>query len=232
MAATALGIIAIVDDDTNISSLLSVNLKSEGYETVVFPEAEEVTASDLTGVRLIIADVMDADYNGLALLHDIKTNPMTSYIGFILCSSNDSERMIIEVLDAGADDYIVKPFSLRELVARSKAVIRRHSRSAIAAPATTLQFHSLNVDLMTGRVTDGDTVLTLTKTEYAILEILLKNVNNYVSRAEIYKKVWKEDLEKSNDRIVDTNISRLRKKLGELGSHLVNRSGLGYMMKL
>ena len=85
---------------------------------------------------------------------------------------------------------------------------------------------------MTRRVTDGDKVLTLTKTEYAILELLLKQVNNYVTRAEIYKNVWKDDIEKSNDRIVDTNISRLRRKLGDLGGNLINRSGLGYMMKL
>ncbi len=232
MSVSALGKIAIVDNDENISSLLSVNLRSEGYDVMVHEDASGLASSDLTGVRLIIADRMDSAYSGLSLLQDIKSNPMTSHIGYILCSSNDSERMIIEALDAGADDYIVKPFSLRELVARSKAVIRRHSRNTAPVQSTTLRFHSLTVDLLTGRVTDGDNVLTMTKTEYAILEILLKNVNNYVSRAEIYKRVWKEDLEKANDRIVDTNISRLRKKLGELGSHLINRSGLGYMMRL
>lgn len=234
MCASALGKIAVVDDDENISSLLSVNLGSEGYDVAVYERAEELAGSDLSDVRLVIADAMSDAYTGIKLLHEVKSNPLTSHVGFIICSLNDSERMIIEALDAGADDYIVKPFSLRELVARSKAVIRRHNRGAgAAAPqGTVIKFHTLRLDLITKRVTDGDSVLTLTKTEYAILEMLLKNVNNYVSRAEIYKNVWHDDLEKSNDRIVDTNISRLRKKLGDLGGNLINRSGLGYMMKL
>ena len=232
MSVTALGKILIVDNDDNISSLLSVNLRSEGYDVVIFKSAPMVKDADLSAVRLILADMMDEEYSGISLLKDIKNNPMTSHIGYIVCSMVDSERTIIEALDAGADDYIVKPFSLRELVARSKAVLRRHARQGLPAQGTNIQFHTLNVDLLTGRVTDGDAVLTLTKTEYAILELLLKNVNNYVSRAEIYKHVWKDDIEKTNDRIVDTNISRLRKKLGGLSSHLINRSGLGYMMKL
>lgn len=233
MSVTALGKIVVVDDDDNISSLLCENLRCEGYDVEVRAAAKGVAESDLAGVRLILADAMDSDYSGLSLLSDIKNNPVTAHIGFILCSMHDSERLIIEALDAGADDYIVKPFSLRELVARSKAVIRRHARFIDAAPTqgTTLDFHTLHIDLMTRSVTDGDQVLTLTKTEYAILELLIKQVGTYVSRAEIYKTVWKDDLAKSNDRIVDTNISRLRKKLGPLAGHLINRSGLGYMMK-
>lgn len=233
MSITALGKILVVDSDENISSLLSVNLGSEGFDVIVCADPREVDLSDLGGVRLIVADAMDCEYSGIKLLQTVKGNPMTVHIGFIICSMCDSERIIIEALDAGADDYIVKPFSLRELVARAKAVIRRHAR-ALGAPVsqgTVIEFHSLTLDLMTGRVTDGGDVLTLTKTEYAILELLLKQVGNYVSRAVIYKNVWKDDIEKSNDRIVDTNISRLRKKLGDLGSHLINRSGLGYMMK-
>lgn len=229
---TQLGKILVVDSDENISSLLRVNLGSEGYDVEVTADAYQVSKSDLGGVRLVVADVMDADFNGLDLLAALKDNPLTAHIGYILCSAGDSERLIIDALDAGADDYIVKPFSLRELVARAKAVIRRHSRTVAATPqGTTIEFHTLRLDLLTKRVTDGDAVLTLTKTEYAILELLLKNMNNYVTRAEIYKNVWKDDLEKANDRIVDTNISRLRKKLGDLGSNLINRSGMGYMMK-
>lgn len=233
MSVAALDKIVIVDSDENITSLLSVNLRSEGYEVVIYDNAEAAAASDLAGVRLIMADAMDSVYSGIKLLQDIKNNPLTAHIGFIICSLHDSERLIIEALDAGADDYIIKPFSLRELVARTKAVMRRHARHVgPASQGTTLKFHTLTLDLMTKRATDGDDVLTLTKTEYSILELLLKNMNNYVTRTEIYKSVWKDALDKSNDRIVDTNISRLRKKLGDLGSHLVNRSGLGYMMKL
>lgn len=228
---SALGKIFIVDNDEHITSLLSVNLSSEGYEVVVFEDAVTAGSADLTGVCLIIADAMDMPDTGIDLLNTVKENPLSSHIGFIICTGLDSERLVIDALDAGADDYIVKPFSLRELVARAKAVIRRHAPAAVNSQATTLVFHSLSLDLLTKRVTDGDAVLSLTKTEYAILEVLLKNMNNYVSRYQIYKSVWKDDLEKNNDRIVDTNISRLRKKIGGLSVHLVNRTGLGYMMK-
>lgn len=231
-ATTTLGKIIIVESNEAISSLLRINLGCEGYEVTVHDSASSVADADLGGVKLIIADAMADSYSGIHLLADIKGSPMTAHVGFIVCSVNDSERLIIEALDAGADDYVIKPFSLRELVARVKSVIRRYSRHAVQAPGNVLRFHSLSVDLVSRRVSDGDTVLTLTKTEYAILELLLKNVNNYVTRIQIYKSVWSGDIEKANDRIVDTNISRLRKKLGRLGSHLVNRSGMGYMMQM
>lgn len=231
MAISALGNILIVDSDVNISTLLSINLRSEGFDVFINGDAAKAAESDLSGFKLIVADAMDAPFSGMDLLKAIKSNPLTSHIALIICTAHDSERLLIDALDAGADDYIVKPFSLRELIARIKAVIRRHSNSRQEMPGTSLVFHTLTLDMMTGRVTEGDNVLTLTKTEYAILLLLLKNVNNYVSRAEIYKNVWGNDLEKSNDRIVDTNISRLRKKLGDLGDHLINRTGLGYMMR-
>lgn len=231
MSVTALGKIVIVDNDQSIASLLNLNLRSEGYETLVYHDARNLSAGEFAGVRLVIADGMDDELSGLLLLKALKANPLTRNIGFIVCSSVDSERTIIASLDAGADDYIVKPFSLRELVARVKAVIRRHVRQNVSEPASVLRFHSLEVDLLTCKVNDGGNVLSLTRTEYAILELLLRNVNNYVSRAEIYKNVWKDDLTKTNERIVDTNISRLRKKLGELSQFLINRTGLGYMLK-
>lgn len=231
MPVTALGKLAVVDRDQNIASLLSINLRSEGYDVLVFHDAESLKADDFTGVRLVVADGMEEGLGGLTLLKELKTNPLTRHIGYIVCSSVDSERTVIASLDAGADDYIVKPFSLRELVARVKAVIRRHARQNSSEPASVLRFRTLEVDLLTNRVSDGEQVLSLSKTEYAILELLLRNVDNYVSRAEIYRNVWKDDLTKSNERIVDTNISRLRKKLGPLGDYLINRTGLGYMMK-
>lgn len=231
MPVTALGKIVIVDNDQSIAALLNVNLSSEGYETTVYNNACDLTPDNVIGARLVVADSMDNEFSGLDLLKALKAHPLTGNIGFIICSTIDSERTIINCLDAGADDYIVKPFSLRELVARVNAVIRRHKRQNIAEPTSVLRFRSLEVDLLTGRVSDGDKVLSLTNTEFSILELLLRNVNNYVSRAEIYKNIWKSDLTKSNERIVDTNISRLRKKLGELSLHLVNRTKLGYMLK-
>lgn len=234
MLAASLGKIIIVDEDDNISKLLQINLTSEGYEIVIYDDAERASMADLSDVSLVIADAMTAPYSGLDLLDKVRSSPLNSHVGFIICSSLDSERYIIEALDSGADDYIIKPFSLREMVARIKSVLRRHGRavSAVKSEGNTLTYKTLTNDLMTRRVCDGDTVLTLTKTEYAILTLLMRNINNYVTRLEIYNSVWKASPAKSNSRIVDTNISRLRKKLGELSDGLINSSGLGDMLKL
>ncbi|MCH5222291.1 MAG: response regulator transcription factor [Muribaculaceae bacterium] len=225
----SLGHILIVDDDQNISSLLSVNLKSEGYSVEVVDIAENVDRSAQAETSLVIVDAMRQPYSGMDLIYDFKEDPQTEQIAIILCSGFKSERMVIDALDAGADDYIVKPFSLRELVARVKSILRRHS-SSTPRTGNIIVFHNMTVELTSQTVKIDNTPLALSKTEYAILVLLLKNVSNYVSRIEIHRKVWSDDTAGLNERIVDTNISRLRKKLGELGTHIVNRSGHGYMI--
>lgn len=224
------GNILIVDDDANISELLSVNLKSEGYGVEIISEAENVDRGRLDGIRLVIVDAMQQAYNGMDLIFDLKDDPRTEHIGIILYSPIKSERMVIDALDAGADDYITKPFSLRELIARVKSVLRRHSAVRTQAVASTITFQGPTLDFTNQSVKLNGTPVALSKTEYAILALLLKNVDNYVPRNEIHRKVWSEADAGSNERIVDTNISRLRKKLGELGNHIVNRSGHGYMI--
>ena len=225
----SLGHILIVDDDQNISSLLSVNLKSEGYSVEVVDIAENVDRSAQAETSLVIVDAMRQPYSGMDLIYDFKEDPQTEQIAIILCSGFKSECMVIDALDAGADDYIVKPFSLRELVARVKSILRRHS-SSTPRTGNIIVFHNMTVELTSQTVKIDNTPLALSKTEYAILVLLLKNVSNYVSRIEIHRKVWSDDTAGLNERIVDTNISRLRKKLGELGTHIVNRSGHGYMI--
>lgn len=225
----ALGKILIVDEDKNIADLLSINLRSEGYQVDTLEQAADTLHLDLSDTNLIIADAMRQSFNGMQLLVSLKDNPMTAHVGFILTSADDSERRVIEALDNGADDYVVKPFSLREFVARIRSVLRRHSVRARVAPSTKLTYSTLSVDLTTRVVTDDGMELPLSRTEYLILVLLLKNVGVPTSRREIFNNVWKDSPEMSNDRIVDTNISRLRKKLGEVGSLIQNRSGLGYM---
>lgn len=225
----SMGHILIVDDDDNIAELLQINLRSEGYAVDTCRVAEEVDPETLDSVQLIIVDAMHQPYSGMDLIFDLKDNPSTEHIGIILYSSFKSERMVIDALDAGADDYIVKPFSLRELVARVKSVMRRHKAPA-GRSSRTLLFDNMEVDLASQTVRLDGTPVALSKTEFAILTILLKNVNSYVSRIEIHKKVWTDETAGANERIVDTNISRLRKKLGGIGERIVNRSGHGYMI--
>lgn len=226
-ANPALGHILIVDDDKDICELLQINLQSEGYVVHIQKNAEEVDFDNLDNIKLIIVDAMRQSYNGMDFIYDLKENPGTENIAVILYSNIRSERMIIDALDAGADDYIVKPFSLRELLARVKSVLRRHDR--IASPRL-LEFKGLCMDPRSQTVKIDGQPLTLTKIEYAILKLLIKNVDSFVSRVEIHKNVWNDNNAGANERIVDTNISRLRKKLGDLGSYLKSRTGHGYML--
>lgn len=224
--------ILIVDNDDNIVGLLTVNLKSEGYSVGRVLRASDVDRDNLEGTRLIIVDSMhDPDYNGLDLVSDLKGDPATENIGVILYSTYKSERMVIDVLEAGADDYVVKPFSLRELVARVKSVMRRRGqRAGEQNTAATLTFEGLTLDRQTQTVTLDGNAMPLTRTEFAILSLLMKNRSAYLSRADIFRQVWPEESGGGNQRIVDTNISRLRKKLGPWGEHISNVSGMGYII--
>lgn len=231
--SSPLGTIVIVDDDTNVSELLKCNLCSEGYGVVIYKNAEDVDLSTLADMRMVIADAADQPYTGIDLTFDIKENPATSHIPVIICSVSDNEDTILDAFDNGADDFVSKPFSLRQLLARVKAVLRRHPRKVNpAAPVkstTELVVPELNlsIDSIGQKVIEDGIVVPLTKTEYAILIFLIKNQNSFFSRDEICNEVWKNEAG-SNARIVDTNISRLRKKLGETGKHIINRYGMGY----
>lgn len=222
--------ILVVDNDDSITELLKVNLGSEGYDVDIIEHACDVDRTALGAVALIIADSMTEDYTGMDLVYDLREDPTTEHVGIILYSTYGGERMVIDALDAGADDYITKPFSLREMVARVRSVLHRRRISDKPARGVVINFENLSMDLQSKTVKiDGEPV-PLSRTEFAILAQLLKNINNYVSRIEIHRKVWSDDNVGSNERIVDTNISRLRKKLGPLGDRITNRSGLGYMI--
>lgn len=227
VSTPSLGHILIVDDDSNITDLLQVNLRSKGYSVEVVKNAEAVDRSAQDSTNLVIVDAMNQPYSGMDLIYDFKDDPATEHIAIILYSPIKSERMVIDALDAGADDYIVKPFSLRELIARVKSVLRRHGNNNRASMLT---FLNLSLDATSQTVKIDGKPLALTRTEYAILHLLIKNVDSYVSRIELHHKVWPDSTAGTNERIVDTNISRLRKKLGELGNNLINRSGHGYML--
>ena len=225
------GTILIVDDDRNIVELLNLNLSSEGFGTCVVPCAADVKLPEIMDMRLVIADNMDKDYSGLHLLRDIKASPAAS-VPVIICTASESEDTVIRAFDAGADDFVEKPFSLRELLARIRAVLRRHPLrfpQKAVTPRTRLEFPAigLDIDIESQRVTISGQVIPLTKTEYQILLYLVRNRNSFFNRNEICQEIWRDET-MTNARIVDTNISRLRKKLGDAGRFIINRYGLGY----
>lgn len=177
---------------------------------------------------LVITEVdMPGEIDGFELLERIKDDPMTAMVPVIFCTVRDGENDIIKGLNAGADDYITRPFSLREMLARVRSVLRRHRNMAPLAANRTIEYRTLilNIDSH-GLIIDGDAV-SLSPTEFTILTLLLRSRNRMFKREEIFAAAWPGE-ELNNPRLVDVNISRLRKKLSGYSRNLVNKSGLGY----
>ena len=140
---TSLGNILIVDDEEAITDLLSLNLRSEGYNVAVISRTSEVDLRELRSFHLVIVDGKNQDFTGLSLIKKIKESPVGDMLGIIYCSRIDNERILIDALNAGADDCMRKPFSLRELLARIKAVMRRWtSRAHLAHPKNAAMSHA------------------------------------------------------------------------------------------
>ena len=228
MQPTDTTLILIVDSDSSIKSLLADNLRSEGYTVDTVTTALEALVLQLDRYSLIISDIdLPGEIDGFELLERVKDDPMTSTIPLIFCTARDGENDIIKGLNAGADDYIIRPFSLREMLARVRSVMRRRRNMSPAANNRTIEYRTLilNVDSH-GRIIDGETV-SLSPTEFAILTLLLRSRNRMFRREEIFAAAWPGE-ELNNPRLVDVNISRLRKKLSTYSRNLVNKSGLGY----
>ncbi|WP_297057570.1 response regulator transcription factor [uncultured Duncaniella sp.] len=228
MQPTDTTLILIVDSDSSIKSLLADNLRSEGYTVDTVTTALEALVLQLDRYSLIISDIdLPGEIDGFELLERVKDDPMTSTIPLIFCTARDGENDIIKGLNAGADDYIIRPFSLREMLARVRSVMRRRRNMSPAANNRTIEYRTLilNVDSH-GLIIDGETV-SLSPTEFAILTLLLRSRNRMFRREEIFAAAWPGE-ELNNPRLVDVNISRLRKKLSTYSRNLVNKSGLGY----
>ena len=226
-ANPALGHILIVDDDKDICELLQINLQSEGYVVHIQKNAEEVDFDNLDNIKLIIVDAMRQSYNGMDFIYDLKENPGTENIAVILYSNIRSERMIIDALDAGADDYMSKPISSRELIARINSVLRRRRMMDSRRAANQVSFKGLVLDTSSGQASIDGNPASLSKAEFLILGMLLRNRGQFFERIEIKHEAW-DNISDVSDRAVDTTIYRLRKKLGDYGRLLVNRQGFGY----
>lgn len=227
-AAVASPGILIVDSDESIVMLLSENLQSEGYNITVASDGMEALRLPLDEFSLVISEIdLPGEIDGFELLERMKDDPLTAGVPVIFCTVRDGENDIIQGLNAGADDYIVRPFSLREMLARVRSVLRRHRNMAPMASRRTIEYRTLllNVDSH-GLIIDGESV-SLSPTEFAILNMLIRSRNHLFKREEIFATAWPGE-ELNNPRLVDVNISRLRKKLGTYSRNLVNKSGLGY----
>lgn len=223
------GRVLIVDTDSLACELLQLRLETEGFKSEIMTDARRVIDVDLTQYDIILVDMMGCEFNGLNVTRAIKQNSKTVHIPVIICTTKKTEEDILNGFEAGADDYVVKPFSTRELIARIRAVIRRCVRTYGSRKVhEIIRFKDLTLDVDTGVIAMGDAVVSLTNIEYILLRLLMRNRNSYFSPSEIRQEAWCGD-QSVTDRAIATALSRLRGKIGELyGRHIVCRPGLGY----
>lgn len=219
--------ILVVDDEEDLCEILKFNLENEGYEVDTAHSAEEALKLDLTHYQLLLLDVMMGEISGFRMASMLKKEKDTAHIPIIFITAKDTENDTVTGFNLGADDYISKPFSLREVVARVKAVLRRTQGAAQNLTPEQIVYRSLVVDVVKKRCSiDGSEVL-LTKKEFEILLFLLQNKGRVFSREDILNRVWTDEVYVL-DRTIDVNITRLRKKLGAYGKCIVTRLGYGY----
>lgn len=221
--------ILVVDDDRDICEILSFNLKHEGYDVDIAFSAEEALKLLSHEHILILLDVMMSGMSGYQMAEKLRKEGNKTNIIFL--TAKDSENDMLTGFSVGADDYISKPFSLKEVSARVKAVIKR-SRSAAETSANAeqidiLDIDGLQIDFQSKEVKIDNKIIRLTKTEYEILALLAKNSTRVFSRQNIINHVWKGVLY-ITERTVDVHITRLRKKLGSKSSKISSRTGFGY----
>lgn len=228
--------ILVVDDEETLCEALRFNLEEAGYDVVTAHSAEEVLALDLTGVSLILLDIMMGDISGTQLASILKKRESTASIPVIFCTAKDAEDDMIAGLELGADDYITKPYSLRNVLARVKTVLRRTATSSTRTCATeehdgfiTFDGLSLSPESKICRV-DGEEV-RMPRKEFEILSLLMRNPGRVFTREEILKAVWPEEVIVV-DRVVDVNITRLRSKLGAYGKYIITKPAYGYGFRI
>ena len=219
--------ILVVDDEEDLCEILKFNLENEGYFVDTANSAEEALKMELTRYDLLLLDVMMGEISGFKMANMLKKNKATASIPIIFITAKDTENDTVTGFNLGADDYISKPFSLREVIARVKAVLRRTSSTLGKEAQEQLQYKGLLIDITKKKVSINGIEISLTKKEFEILLLLLQNKGRVFSREDILAKVWQEEVYVL-DRTIDVNITRLRKKIGEYGKYIVTRLGYGY----
>lgn len=220
--------ILVVDDEEDLCEILQFNLESEGYAVDIANSAEQALKIISDDHRLILLDVMMEGMSGFKMAEKVRRD-LHLTVPIIFLTAKDTENDMLTGFSIGGDDYIAKPFSIKEVGARVKAVLKRTGITG-AATIQEIVIGELNINTETKNITLKGQPILLTKKEFEILCIMAKSPNRIFSREDILGRVWEDDgyvLE----RTVDVHITRLRKKLGEFGKHIANRSGYGYCLE-
>ncbi len=234
--------ILVVDDEEDLCEILQFNLELEGYMVDVAHSAEEALHLRLSDYGLVLLDVMMGQISGFKMARMMRESEDTKHVPIIFITARDAENDLVTGFNLGADDYISKPFSIKEVILRVKAVMRR--TAVVESPgnnvvlvgkinksgANVISYEGIEVDLDSKSVMVDGCEAAFTKREFELLKLFIENPNKVFSREEILKLVWHDDV-CVLDRTVDVNITRVRKKIGRYGSNLVSRQGYGYSFK-
>ena len=221
--------ILVVDDERDLCDILLFNLHAAGYQAEAVYSAEEALRrmeewkSGRTEACLLLLDVMMQGMSGFELAKRLKEDAQTRHIPIIFLTAKDTEDDTLQGFSLGADDYVTKPFSIREVMARVKAVLGRTAGPKSAG----LTFEALVMNTDSKTVTIDAVPIALTRTEYDLLRLFLEHRGQTFTRQQLLDKVWPQDVIVT-ERTVDVNITRLRKKLQRYAACLVSRTGFGY----
>ena len=218
--------ILVVDDEMPICELMKINLELAGFSVDIANSAEEALQKHLADYALMVFDIMMGEISGLELVSKVRAMPDVANVPIIVCTALGNEAPLIDGFTRGADDYIKKPFSMREFVVRVKSLLRRvkPEQPTIAINKT------LSLDSNSKTCTIDGSEIALTKKEFDMLFLFLSNPDKIFSRDEILDKIWEKNVYVV-DRTIDVNINRLRKKLGEYEQHIITKQGYGYGFK-
>ena len=221
--------ILVVDDEEALCDGLGFNLEVEGYQVDMVYSAEEALALNLAAYDLILLDIMMGEISGTQLARIMKSNPATASVPIIFCTAKDTEEDMISGLDLGADDYIMKPYSLNAVLARIRTVLRRTAASVALAKTDSdlVSYKGLVLSAKNRTCTVDGTEVKMPKKEFEILLKLISNSGQVFTRTDLLNEIWPDEVVVL-DRVVDVNITRIRQKIGIYGKNIVTRSGYGY----
>ena len=210
--------ILVVDDEEDLCEILKFNLENEGYEVDTAHSAEEALKMDIGSYSLLLLDVMMGEISGFKMASLLKKDKKTAQVPIIFITAKDTENDTV----TGS-----KPFSLREVIARVKAVLRRTQQGEPERAPEQISYKTLVIDIVKKKVSIDGEEAPLTKKEFEILLLLLQSKGRVFSREDILARIWSDEVYVL-DRTIDVNITRLRKKIGIYGKCIVTRLGYGY----
>lgn len=219
--------ILVVDDEQDLCEILKFNLETDGYTVEMANSAEEALEMNIESFNLLLLDVMMGGMSGFALAKQLKAEPATKDIPIIFLTARDTENDTVTGFNLGADDYISKPFSIREVLVRVRAVLRRTAEHNGVPQSNVISYQGLELNLDKKTVSIDGEDIPFTKTEFEILHLLLDEKGRVFSRQDLIDRIWPKDV-LVLDRTVDVNITRLRKKIGRFSKCIVTRLGFGY----